>query len=78
MQDGTRVIKSKGLDGGTCSMHRTDNKCIQSFGGKPKRYHFKDLGVEGRTILNWILKKQDMSIWAGFIWLWTETSSGLL
>jgi hypothetical protein len=59
-------------------MHGTDNKCIQCFGGKPKRDHLKDLGVEGRTILNWILKKQDMRMWAGFIGLWIETSSGLL
>jgi hypothetical protein len=59
-------------------MHGPDNKCIQSFGGKPKRGHLKDLGVEGRTILNWILKKQDTRMWAGFIWLWIETSSGLL
>jgi hypothetical protein len=29
----------------------------------------KGLGVDGRTILKLILKKQDMRAWSGFIWL---------
>jgi hypothetical protein len=67
--DSTTMIKSRGLDGGTCSIHGTDNKCILSFGGKPKEDHLNDFGVEGRAILNWILYKQYMRMWTGLIWL---------
>jgi hypothetical protein len=58
-----------------CKEH---NKCIQRFGGKPKRDHLEDVGVEGRIILNQIIKKQDMRMWVEFIWLSIETRSGLL
>lgn len=36
--------------GGTCSPHETENQ-------KDKNY-FESLGVEGRTILKWILKNK--------------------
>jgi hypothetical protein len=33
-----------------------------------------DCGLDRRTILKWILKKFDMRVWIGFVWLCIETS----
>jgi len=38
----------------------------------------EDIGVDGRTILEWILEKQDWKVWTGFMWLRTGTSDGIL
>jgi len=40
--------------------------------------HFGDRGADGRIILKFILKKQHMGVWTGFIWLRIATSGGLL
>jgi hypothetical protein len=42
------------------------------------RDHSKDLGVYGRIILKWILGKEMLRVYNGFIWLRTETSDGSL
>jgi hypothetical protein len=42
------------------------------------RDHFKDLGVDGKVILEWILRKRCGNVWTGFIWLRIGTSGGLL
>jgi hypothetical protein len=34
-----------------------------------RRDHLKDLGVDGRTILDWILGKEGGKLWTGFVWL---------
>jgi hypothetical protein len=46
--------------------------------GKPVKRYRKDLGVGGRIIFNWILRKYDGAVWTRLIWLRTGTSGGLL
>jgi hypothetical protein len=44
--------------------------------GKPEEKRlFGNLG--GRKILKQVLKKQDVRVWAGFIWIKIGTSGGL-
>jgi hypothetical protein len=38
----------------------------------------KDVGIEERIILKWILKKLDGTAWTGLIWLGIGTSGRLL
>jgi hypothetical protein len=42
------------------------------------RDHSKDLGVDGRIILQWNLGKQGGKVWTEYIWLRTGTSEGFL
>ena len=43
-----------------------------------ERDNLKDLSVDGKIILEWILNKLVGKAWAGFIWLRIRTSDGLL
>jgi hypothetical protein len=41
-------------------------KCIQNLVGKPEHRRFERDALDGRTILRWILRKQDAEIQIGF------------
>jgi hypothetical protein len=41
-----------------------------------ERDHWKEL--DGKIILNWILKKQNLRVWTGFIWRKIRTRVGPL
>jgi hypothetical protein len=43
--------------GGACSMYGTDEKCVLNSESLKGRDHLGEEGVDGRIILNWILKK---------------------
>jgi hypothetical protein len=38
----------------------------------------EDLCIDGRILLEWILRKLGRKLWTGFIWLTIGTSGGLL
>jgi hypothetical protein len=42
------------------------------------RDDLEDLGVDGKIILERVLRKQDGRLWTGCTWLRTGTSGGLL
>jgi hypothetical protein len=42
------------------------------------RDHSEDVGLEGRIMLEWFLRKYGGKVWIGHIWLKIGTSSGLL
>jgi hypothetical protein len=64
----------------TCSTHRGDEKRISGFGvsSRKLRHQQVDLDVGERTILKWILEKQNRVAWTGLIWLGIGMSGGLL
>jgi hypothetical protein len=62
---------------GACSTHGRDNKCIHHLVGKSEGKISEDTGVDGRIILEWILK-ECWKLWTGNIYLSTGTSGGLL
>jgi hypothetical protein len=41
------------------------------------RDHSEDLGVDGKLIVEWIVRKWGEKFWTGFIWLRIGTSDGL-
>jgi hypothetical protein len=47
--------------------------------GQPEgKNHLQELDIGGKTILKWILERQDGLVWIGLIWLRIGTSGGLL
>jgi len=51
---------------------------IGSCGNLRERDHLEDSDVDGRIILRWILRKSDVGLWSGLIWLWIGTGGGHL
>jgi hypothetical protein len=43
-----------------------------------ERDRWEDQDVSRRTIIKWILEREDAMIWTGLIWLKIGTSGGLL
>jgi hypothetical protein len=39
--------------------------------GRDNKLNLRDTGVDGRTLLKYKLKKQDVGMWIGFNWLRT-------
>jgi DNA replication protein DnaC len=55
----------------TSSTHRREEKLIQNFSPETSSNHLGDQGIDERITLKWILKEQDVRVWAGFKWLRT-------
>jgi hypothetical protein len=49
-----------------------------SSGNLKERHHMEDLGIDGRTVSEWILGKQGVRVQTEFIWLRTGIGGGLL
>jgi hypothetical protein len=63
--------------GGVCSAHGGNAYKMLVIRLKGRK-HSKDLDVEGRIILKWILGKYGLGVWIGFIWHMIGTGSGVL
>jgi hypothetical protein len=40
--------------------------------------HLQEVDIDGLKILNWIVKKNYVLVWAGFVWLRLGASDGML
>jgi len=70
-----RVIKSRRMGCGTCSMHGRQVRCIQGFGGgyameRPRRRRVDNIKMD--------LQKFDGQAWTRLIWLRIRTDGGRL
>jgi hypothetical protein len=54
---------------------RNTMSCLENLNG---RDHLKDLSLDGKVILEWILRKDCGKMCTGFIWFRIGTSGGLL
>jgi hypothetical protein len=63
--------------GGAFSVDGGGENRVQGFlwGNLRERDHWGDLGVDGRIILRWIIRKWDVGVGTGLSWLRIETVS---
>ena len=61
---------------GICSTYQAEESYVQDFrwGNPRKRGYLKDIGVDGKVILKYILKTQVGWAWGGLIWPGMGTS----
>jgi hypothetical protein len=57
-----------------CSTNGGKEDAYRTLVGKPERNNYKNLDVDGRTILKWILEEHDGAVWSGLIWFRIGTS----
>jgi hypothetical protein len=43
-----------------------------------KRDHFRDLGINRRIKVEWVLEKECVNVWTGFNWLRRESNGRIL
>jgi hypothetical protein len=55
-----------------------EKRTTTEFWGGSRNSHLVDLGMQGRIILKWSLKKQDCRAWIEFIHLEIDRNVGLL
>ena len=60
--------------GGTCGTYGGREKFAQGFGGET----WGDQDVDGRILLNWILRKWEGVVGTGWVWLTIGTVGGRL
>jgi hypothetical protein len=74
-----RMIKSKrmGWAGHEARMGREGMQIGYWWESQKEGDHWEDQGVGDCTILKWVLKRLDVVLWIGLIWLKIGTSGGL-
>jgi len=55
--------------------HAWEMRIAQNFIRKKLK---EDLGIDGKIVLIWILRKQDMKVWIRFVWFRIRTSAWFL
>jgi hypothetical protein len=68
------VTKSKNIGAGYVSCMGELKNVYKILVGKPEGRH----SIDEMTILKWILRKKDLRMWIGFIWLRICTRGGFL
>jgi hypothetical protein len=56
-----------------------EEACRGFWWGNPReKCHSGDPGGDGKIIIRWIFKKQDVGVWTGLSWIRIETDGGHL